>query len=208
MNIFLVIPLGVLGVAALISILYAKRSISPVRMTWMLSIFPALAFGILLWLSSSLYPDRTLSLQIEWIPSLGLILSLYLDQLSSLFALLITGIGTLIVVYLGYYFEKETGVWRFLTYLFIFMTAMLGLVLAGDVITLFIFWEATSISSFLLVAYKNKDSIAGGSDYTTILGSGAVLRSSPFYPAFLGLVALGRSPKAPSSPHIFGCRVQ
>ena len=78
----------------------------------------------------------------------------------ALFALLVTFIGVLIIIYTGQYFKGDQGAWRFLTYLLLFMGAMLGLVMAGDVLTLFIFWEGTSITSYLLIAYKYKDEAA------------------------------------------------
>ena len=65
-------------------------------------------------------------------------------------------IGILVVVYTGYYYKGDQSAWRFLTYMLLFMTSMLGLVLAGDVLTLFLFWEGTSILSYLLVAYKTE----------------------------------------------------
>ena len=78
----------------------------------------------------------------------GLSLGFYVDDLSLLFGLLITFIGTLVIVYTGQYFKGDQGAWRFLTYLLLFMVSMLGIVMAGDVLTLFIFWEGTSILSF------------------------------------------------------------
>lgn len=198
-----------------------------------MAIFPALAFGTLIWLCGQVLQESPLLLKVEWLPSLGLSLSLYLDRLSSLFALLVTGIGTLVVVYTGYYFQKDNTSWRFLFYLLLFMTSMLGVVTAGDVITLFIFWEGTSITSYLLVGYKNKDEearkgafkalfitggggiallagliwvadIAGASDFATILASGAALRASPYYSIFLSLIALGAFTKSAQTPaHIW-----
>ncbi len=99
---------------------------------------------------------------------LGLNFSLYLDGLSALFGLIITGIGTLVVLYTGYYFDHPADdkqphlEARFFAYILLFMFAMLGVVLAGDLITMFIFWEGTSISSFLLIGYKYKDEAAQG----------------------------------------------
>jgi multicomponent K+:H+ antiporter subunit A len=168
-----------------------------------------------------------------WLPSLGLNLSFYLDGLSLLFGLLISGIGVLILVYTGYYFKGDASAWRFLAYLLLFMAAMLGLVLAGDTITLFIFWEATSITSFLLVAYKYKDesarqgafrallitggggiallaglllvqSIAGSSQWRVILNSGALIRGNDLYPLALALIAFGAFTKSAQAPaHIW-----
>ena len=109
---------------------------------------------------------------------------------------------------------------------------MLGLVLAGDIITLFVFWEGTSITSFLLVGYKYKlesarrgafkalfitggggialmagllfaANIAGSSDLAQILNSGDALRASPLYPIMLGLIALGAFTKSAQFPAHF-----
>jgi multicomponent K+:H+ antiporter subunit A len=233
MTVWLVIPLLTIGLAALLTFLLFRRTSSTLRMSWLMAFFPELAFGVLLWLSSQITPDKPITLQVEWLPSLGLSLSLYLDNLSALFALMVTGIGTLVVIYTGYYFQKDTTTWRFLAYLLLFMASMLGLVIAGDVITLFIFWEATSITSFLLISYKTKSeearqgafkalfvtggggiallagliwiaSIAGGTDFPTILASGTALRASPYYPVILGLVALGAFTKSAQTPaHIW-----
>lgn len=92
--------------------------------------------------------------EIEWVPELGLSFSLYLDGLSMIFALVITGIGSLIFLYAGYYFEDDDDQIRFLMTFFAFAGAMLGVVLAGNLMTMFIMWELTSITSFLLIGFK------------------------------------------------------
>jgi NADH:ubiquinone oxidoreductase subunit 5 (subunit L)/multisubunit Na+/H+ antiporter MnhA subunit len=168
-----------------------------------------------------------------WLPSLDLSLSFYIDRLAMLFALIVTFIGILVTVYAGQYFKKDAGSWRFFAYLLLFMVMMLGLVTAGDVLTLFIFWEGTSILSFLLVAYKTKSEearqgafrallitggggiallggllfvsqAAGGTDWQTILTSGDLLRAHPYYLAMLGLIAFGAFTKSAQFPaHIW-----
>jgi NADH:ubiquinone oxidoreductase subunit 5 (subunit L)/multisubunit Na+/H+ antiporter MnhA subunit len=229
----LIIPLLLVGLSAILAFGFSWRPFSPKRMAWILAVFPATAFLILIWLATRIPGGKALTWQIDWIPSLSLSMSLYLDGLSALFAMLVTGIGTIVVIYTGYYFYKEPSCWRFQAYLLGFMTAMLGLVLAGDLITLFIFWEATSIISFLLIAYKYKDeearrgafkalfitggggiamlagflfvgNIAGGMDYATLLSNGEVLRKSSYYPVFLGLIAFGAFTKSAQAPaHIW-----
>src|SRR5699024_681824 len=78
----------------------------------------------------------------------------YIDGLSLLFSLLITGIGALVVLYSIYYLEKDREqLNNFYVYLLMFMTAMLGIVQSDNVITLYLFWELTSISSFFLIGY-------------------------------------------------------
>jgi multicomponent Na+:H+ antiporter subunit A len=95
--------------------------------------------------------------QFDWVPSLGVDFSFYLDGLSLLFLLLITGIGTLVFAYTSQYLHGDKKLSRFFAYLTLFMGAMIGLVSSDNLITLFVFWELTSISSFLLIGYKNTD---------------------------------------------------
>ena len=91
---------------------------------------------------------------VNWIPSLGINFDIVLDGLSLLFVLLITGIGTLVILYSIYYLSKEKEkLHNFYVYLLLFMGAMLGVVLSDNLITLYMFWEFTSLSSFLLIGY-------------------------------------------------------
>jgi len=156
------------GLAGLFTVAPVGRRISPQAMGWLLAIAPVVGFGVLVAQTPTLLAGQTLGWSVAWIPSLGLRFSLVLDGLSLLFTLLVLGIGALVLMYSGYYFtpaHSESGSEgvtrntdaRFMFYLLLFMTSMLGLVLAGDAITLFVFWEGTSITSFLLVAYKHKD---------------------------------------------------
>jgi multicomponent Na+:H+ antiporter subunit A len=92
---------------------------------------------------------------VDWLPAWGVRLSFMVDGLSLLFALLITGIGAFIILYAGGYMKGHPQAGRFTAYLFLFMGSMLGLVLADDVITLFVFWEGTSITSFLLIGFDH-----------------------------------------------------
>lgn len=228
----LILPLLLLSIGILTALGLRRTPLTPPQTSWVLALFPFAAFLSLLFSTSHL-GGKVLEYSTPWIPALGLNFSLYLDGLSALFALLITGIGTLIVIYAGQYFGDDASAWRFHTYTLLFMLAMLGLVLAGDLITLFLFWEATSISSFLLIAYKFKDeaarkgafkslfitggggiamlagfvfmiSISGGADFQTILTSGDILRGSPIYSVVFTLVALGAFTKSAQFPaHIW-----
>ena len=92
----------------------------------------------------------------EWVPRLGATLTIYLDGLSLLFCLLICGVGTLIVIYSGGYLAGDPHLGRFYTFLLFFMASMLGLVLAGNLISLFVFWELTSISSYFLIGFDHQ----------------------------------------------------
>ncbi|KWW18179.1 cation:proton antiporter [Peribacillus simplex] len=92
-----------------------------------------------------------------WIPSLGIHVDFYVDGLGLLFALLITGIGSLVVLYSVFYLSKEKErLNQFYVFLLLFMGAMLGVVLSDNLIVLYTFWEFTSLSSFLLIGYWNE----------------------------------------------------
>ncbi len=96
------------------------------------------------------------SLQLPWVPSLGVQLSFQLDGLSLLFGLLICGIGALVLVYAPAYFGDHPDRHRLYAWLILFMGAMLGVVLADNLITLFVFWELTSVSSYMLIGFKHE----------------------------------------------------
>ena len=103
---------------------------------------------------SSISKGENYTAQLDWIPSLDISFVSYLDGLSILFSILISGIGSLVVLYSIFYLNKDKEqLHNFYVYLLMFMTAMLGVVQSDHVITLYLFWELTSISSFLLIAY-------------------------------------------------------
>ena len=99
--------------------------------------------------------DGVLIQQTGWIPSLGITLSFQLDAFSLLFALLITGIGTLIFLYASAYLDNGWRTPRFFAALTVFMASMLGAVLSDDLLGLIVFWELTSLSSFMLIGYDS-----------------------------------------------------
>lgn len=123
--------------------------------TWVLAAIPFAAFCALATLVGAVADDARFGGGVEWLPGWGVRLSFMVDGLSLLFGLLITGIGTLIVIYAGGYMHGHRHEGRFQTYILLFMGAMLGLVLADDGITLFVFWEGTSITSFLLIGFDH-----------------------------------------------------
>jgi multicomponent Na+:H+ antiporter subunit A len=94
---------------------------------------------------------------VPWIPSLDVNLSFWLDGLSLMFALLITGIGAMVMLYAAKYLAGHPQYSRFALYLFAFMLSMLGVVLADNVIGLFVFWELTTFTSYLLIGFSHTD---------------------------------------------------
>ncbi|PLT34021.1 Na+/H+ antiporter subunit A [Bacillus sp. V5-8f] len=121
---------------------------------WFVFVLPVVLFiyflGYLPLVRGGVYVSESLA----WIPSLGINFDVYLDGLSLLFALLITGIGALVMLYSVYYLNKgKEKLHTFYVYLLLFMGSMLGLVLSDNLILLYMFWEFTSLSSFLLIGY-------------------------------------------------------
>ncbi len=90
-----------------------------------------------------------------WVPSLGIDLAFRIDGLGLTFALLISGIGTAVLLYANSYLAGDPQYGRFVLFLTAFMLAMLGLVLADDLILLFVFWELTTLTSYLLIGYSH-----------------------------------------------------
>ncbi|MBC6952334.1 hypothetical protein DWB58_30860, partial [candidate division KSB1 bacterium] len=122
---------------------------------WVLAILPASVMIYLLGLTGRVAAGESAILSFNWVPSLAVNFSFLVDGLSLLFALLITGIGALILVYASGYLAGHALLGRFYFYLLLFMAAMLGVVLADNLITLFVFWELTSLSSYLLIGFDH-----------------------------------------------------
>ncbi|MFB2564518.1 monovalent cation/H+ antiporter subunit A [Rhizobium sp. IMFF44] len=187
-------------------------------------------------ISASFYPavkdGGVVHYSIEWLPQLGLDFSLRLDGFAWLFSLVITAIGFLVIVYARYYMSEEDPVPRFFSFLLAFMGAMLGIVLSGNVILLSIFWELTSIFSFLLISYWHNTAaardgarmaltitgiggfcllvglillghIVGSYDLDKILASGDIIRNHPLYLPALVLILLGALTKSAQFPFHF-----
>ncbi|MDP3416756.1 hydrogen gas-evolving membrane-bound hydrogenase subunit E [Falsiroseomonas sp.] len=119
---------------------------APVMAPW-LAALPAALFLLVL-----TTPDGAM-FSLPWIPTLGVELAFRLDGLSRLFALLIAGIGAGVFLYAAAYLEGHPLLHRFLAVLTLFMAAMLGAVLADDLLLLFAFWELTSLASFMLIGF-------------------------------------------------------
>ena len=108
-----------------------------------------------------------------WLPQQGIDLSFMVDGLSLLFALLITGIGTFILLFAGEYMKGYPQRGRFTLFLVSFMLAMLGLVLSDNLIVMFVFWELTTITSFLLIGYSHENATARRAALQGLLVTGA-----------------------------------
>jgi multicomponent K+:H+ antiporter subunit A len=170
--------------------------------------------------------------RLPWLPQFGLDLYLRLDGYAWLFAILVTGIGALVVLYARYYMSPEDPVPRFFSFLMAFMGAMLGTVLSGNLIQLVVFWELTGLTSFMLIAYwyHRRDArrgarmaaivtvgggfslllgvlmlgeIVGSYDLDTVLAAGDQIRAHPWYAPTLVLVVIGALTKSAQFPFHF-----
>lgn len=133
------------------------KKVKQIHTGWFMLIVPVVLFIYYTRFLSTIMNGEHVTSELQWIPSLGITFVSYIDGLSLLFSLLITGIGALVILYSIFYLQKEReNLGNFYVYLLLFMTAMLGIVQSDNVITLYLFWELTSISSFLLIGYWYK----------------------------------------------------
>ncbi len=163
--------------AIFIALLYRKGSKLHIGVLPMI-----IAAGLFLFLLSfipQIANGETFLYTLSWIPTYNIGFTTYLDGLSLILALLITGIGTLVILYSIYYLSDNEQLGNFYTYLMLFMGAMLGVVLSDNMMVLYVFWELTSISSFLLIAfwYQRKRSREGAQKalLITVCGGFAML---------------------------------
>ncbi len=158
---------------------------------WLLALLPAALFVYFLGFAEAVAAGGNITFSLPWLPRYGINFSFYLDGLSLLFALLITGIGALIVLYAAGYLKGHPHQGRFFGYILAFMASMLGLVLADNVITLFVFWELTSITSFLLIGFDHTREAARRAAFQalTITAAGGIVLLA----GLLGLALAGGS---------------
>ena len=131
-----------------------KKCTPRIHTGWFVLFVPLLLFLYLIRYIPSVSSGRVVHSTVPWIPSHGINYTTYMDGLSLVFGLLITGVGALVVLYSIYYMSKHReALHNFYVYLLLFMGAMLGLVFSDNILVLYVFWEVTSISSFLLIAY-------------------------------------------------------
>jgi len=137
------------------------------------ALVPLCLFAALVSSVPSVAAGQGIRVALAWIPSMGIEFSLMLDGLSLLFGLLISGIGFVVIVYSGRYLHDHPHLGRFLFFLLSFLVAMLGLVMAGDLITLFVFWELTTVTSYLLIGFDSASARARRSALQALLVTGA-----------------------------------
>ncbi|MDZ7597516.1 MAG: monovalent cation/H+ antiporter subunit A [Desulfobacterales bacterium] len=120
--------------------------------------------------------------QLSWVPGAGLDLTLRLDGLSALFVMLVAGIGVLVVVYARYYLSEKDSLGRLYGLLLVFMASMLGVALSDNLLLLLVFWEMTSLSSFLLIGYwqHRADARQGARMALIVTGAGGLAMLAGF----------------------------
>ncbi|MEO3385902.1 monovalent cation/H+ antiporter subunit A [Mesorhizobium sp. CAU 1741] len=153
---------------------------------WLSGAVTIVAFAITVSLFPQVKDGEVVRRAVDWVPELGLSFTLRMDGFAWMFSMLITGIGFLVVVYARYYMSPKDPVPRFFSFLLAFMGAMQGLVISGNLIVLAIFWELTSIFSFLLIGYWHHNQAArdGARMALTITGAGGLC-------LLVGLVLIG-----------------
>ncbi len=199
---------------------------------WSAATVTATAFVGLLVHAPAVFAGGVVEYRLDWMPSLGLNLNLFLDGLGFLFAGLILGMGLLIILYARFYLSREDPMGQFYAYLLLFQGAMVGIVLSDNILLLLIFWELTSLSSFLLIGYWKHlpqgrqgarmalavtgmgglalvggmlilGEIAGSYDLSVILQKKDVVQASPLYLPALVLILVGCFTKSAQFPFHF-----
>ena len=183
-----------------------------------------------------LYPEisagAVITERLVWLPSLGIDIIVRLDGFAWMFALLVSAMGLLVIIYARYYLSPDDPAARFYSLLLGFMGAMLGVVVSGNLVQLVVFWELTSVFSFLLIGYwtHRKDArrgarmaftvtatgglallagvlllghIVGSFELDAVLQAGDTVRAHALYPLLLGLILLGALTKSAQFPFHF-----
>ncbi|WP_312527471.1 monovalent cation/H+ antiporter subunit A [Paracoccus sp. (in: a-proteobacteria)] len=199
---------------------------------WISGLTMAAMLGILMVLRPEMAGGGKIFHTVTWVESLGLNLRFRIDAFSWIFMVLVSGIGLLVVLYARYYMSPDDPISRFYSSLMAFAGAMSGVILSGNIIMMVVFWELTSLTSFLLIGYWNHrqdardgarmalivtgagglclllsmillGQIVGSYDLDVVLASGAIIRNHALYLPVLGLFLLGAFTKSAQFPFQF-----
>ncbi len=228
MSLFLIVALPFLG-ALLPGLMNSTGRVACAGVTFMVSL---LAFIGLMTHLPAVMAGELVTARLDWVPLLGLNVTLMLDGLGFFFAMLILGIGLLIIAYARFYLSREDNMGEFFTYLLLFQGAMVGIVISDNILLLLVFWELTSLSSFLLIGYWKHlpegrqgarmaltvtgmgglamiggmlllGQIVGSYDLSVILQNRNLIQASPMYLPALILILLGCFTKSAQFPFHF-----
>lgn len=207
----------------------------PPLLAWPMWVSAVLPLALFVWISFQMpffAAGQAKRYVVDWVPSLDVELTLMLDGLSGLFTLIISGIGFLIVLYGGAYMAGNRQLGRFYLFLNGFLISMVGLVLTDNLLACFVFWELTTLFSFLLIGFDHESEVARNSARQALLvtgvgglfllvgilligqaagsyslayltSSGDLLRQHPLYPAILCCVLMGALTKSAQFPFHF-----
>lgn len=199
---------------------------------WVAGLTTLLTLALLFPSMTFIFAGETIIQQWSWLPSIGFNIAFRLDGLALLFALLILLIGLLVIIYARYYLSAKDSMGRFYAYMLMFMGSMLGIVLSENLLQLVVFWELTSITSFLLISYwqHRQDArqgarmalavtgggglallggvlllghIVGSYQLTDVLASGDLIKDHDLYMPTLVLILLGVFTKSAQFPFHF-----
>jgi multicomponent Na+:H+ antiporter subunit A len=199
---------------------------------WLFAAIPAAIFGYCLSVAPGVVRGDVIRWSYPWAPELGLELSFLLDGLSLLWVLLISGIGALILVFAGEYMAEHPRRGRFLSFMLMFMGSMLGVVLADNLLNLYVFWELTTVTSFLLIGFDGEKEgaraaawrsmmvtvtgglgllagaillgqVGGSLEMSSLRDAGDVVREHRLYGWILGLMLLAALTKSAQFPFHF-----
>ncbi|MFD1927648.1 Na+/H+ antiporter subunit A [Sporosarcina siberiensis] len=161
---------------------FIYKKIPTINIGWFVLLVPLILFIGLASYIPNVASGKTYIKTLEWIPTYGINFTTYLDGLSMIFGLLITGVGTLVILYSIYYLSNRESLGHFYVYLLMFMGSMLGVIFSDNLMVLYVFWELTSISSFLLIAFwsHRKQSRYGAQKSLLITVSGGVAMLAGF----------------------------
>ncbi|MFW8634176.1 monovalent cation/H+ antiporter subunit A [Cribrihabitans pelagius] len=228
MSLFLIAALPFLGAVFPALLIRAGRNAAAAAA----GLTSLLAFIGLMLHIPTIFRGETVHAAVDWLPALGLNAHFFLDGLGFLFAAMILGIGLLIILYARFYLSREDPMGQFFSYLLLFQGAMVGIVLSNNILLLLVFWELTSLSSFLLIGYWKHlpegrqgarmaltvtgggglamiagmlilGHIAGSYDLSEILLQKEAIQASPLYLPALILILLGCFAKSAQFPFHF-----
>src|SRR3954447_5239485 len=190
------------------------------------------ALLLLLARAPEVYQGEAVAWSVPWVPQIGLSFAFFIDGLGLFFAALILGIGLLIILYARFYLSREDPIAKFYAYLLLFQGAMVGIVLSDNLVLLIVFWELTSLTSFLLIGYWRHlpqarqgarmallvtgggglaliggvlllGQIAGTYQLSELLARGALVKVSPLYLPALLLILISAFTKSAQLPFHF-----
>lgn len=228
MNLILVPLIPLFG--ALLPPLFARSGRDTTMLVTLAVTLSSLA--LLLLDAPAVYRGETVLAGMAWVPEIGLSFRFFADGLGLFFATMILAIGALIIVYARYYLSRQDSIGRFYAYLLLFQGAMVGIVLSDNIILMLIFWELTSLSSFLLIGFWGHAAagrqgarmalvvtggggllltagmlllghVGGSYELSVLLTKGDVIKASPLYPLILALVLAGAFTKSAQFPFHF-----